>query len=67
VSGLTAIPQFHELNPGMRVVVMSGSAHDETASDAIAAGAAAYLEKGPLEEGLVQTLVAVGRERQTAG
>jgi DNA-binding NarL/FixJ family response regulator len=60
-SGTSAIPHFHGLNPKIRVVVMSGSAREETAQDALDAGAAAYLEKGPLEEELVQTLLRVGR------
>ena len=60
-SGIAAIPRLHELNPRLRVVVMSGSGRDETADDAFAAGASAYLEKGPLEDALVTTLLEVGR------
>jgi DNA-binding NarL/FixJ family response regulator len=60
-SGIIAIPRLHALNPNLRIVVMSGSGRDETAKDAFAAGASAYLEKGPLDDSLVATLLEVGR------
>ena len=62
LSGIGAIPQLHARNPALRVIVMSGSVHDETSEDALGAGAAAYVEKGPLGDDLVERILAVGRE-----
>src|SRR5579884_2682146 len=62
ISGIGAIPKLHARNAALRVIVMSGSVHDETSDDAFAAGAAAYVEKGPLGEELVERILVVGRE-----
>lgn len=59
LSGIGAIRRLHALNPALRVIVMSGSVHEESAEDALAAGAAAYVEKGPLGEELVERILEV--------
>jgi DNA-binding NarL/FixJ family response regulator len=62
--GIEATRRLLALDPRLRVVVMSGSGHDLVARNALAAGAAAYLEKGAIHDTLVETLVSVGRRRR---
>jgi two-component system NarL family response regulator len=61
LDGIAATKQLLELDPALRIVVMSGSGYDTAARSAIAAGAADYVEKGALHETLVATLFAAAR------
>jgi DNA-binding NarL/FixJ family response regulator len=45
-SGLEALPDVREAAPGARVIVYSGFARGVVADEAMALGAAGYLEKG---------------------
>jgi DNA-binding NarL/FixJ family response regulator len=64
--GLEGTRRLREFDPSLQVVVMSGSGFDLVATDALAAGAAAYLEKGDLHETLVATLISVGRRQHAS-
>lgn len=46
MDGLQAIPQIKVASPGTRIVVLSGFEETVMASEALARGADAYLEKG---------------------
>jgi DNA-binding NarL/FixJ family response regulator len=59
-SGIEATKRLHELNPGIRVLIMSGSGFDRAADDAMAAGADRYLEKGALHDDLIEAIVDAG-------
>jgi DNA-binding NarL/FixJ family response regulator len=58
IGGLEVTRRLRGQNPDLRVVVMSGSGHDRTAGDALAAGAAAYLQKGALHDDLIRSILA---------
>jgi DNA-binding NarL/FixJ family response regulator len=61
IDGIAATKRLLELQPRLRIVVMSGSGFNVPAENAIAAGASAYLEKGALHETLVTTLLSAAR------
>lgn len=61
MSGIDATEQLLLRNPALCVVVMSGSGYDQTPRDALACGAAAYLQKGCLQDELVQTILSAAR------
>jgi signal transduction histidine kinase len=46
LNGMEALVQIRTANPDTKVVMLSGYAHDQAAADALALGAAAYVEKG---------------------
>lgn len=54
--GLAAIPGMRAAAPGVQILGLSGYAADRVAQDMLAAGAAAYLEKGA-DPGTIQQLV----------
>lgn len=61
-SGLTLIPRLLEINPGCRIVVLTGYASIATAVDAIKLGAVQYLAK-PVE---VEAVLAAFADRPQA-
>jgi DNA-binding NarL/FixJ family response regulator len=61
-SGIEATKRLRQLNPALRVLIMSGSGFDRAADDAFEAGAVAYLEKGALHEELIEAIVAAGAD-----
>lgn len=64
LDGMEAIPRIRRCAPGARVVVLSGFASDRMASDAVAAGAAAFLEKQQRPDELVASLLHTWRTTQ---
>jgi DNA-binding NarL/FixJ family response regulator len=56
-NGIEATKRLRQLNPALRVLIMSGSGFDRAADDALAAGADAYLEKGALHDDLIDAIV----------
>ena len=66
-SGIEATKRLRILNPGIRVLIMSGSGLDRASDDALAAGADRYLEKGGLHQDLIEAIVGAGeRGRATS-
>ena len=65
-NGLEATKRLRQLNPAVRVLIMSGSGFDRAADDALDAGAVAYLEKGALHEELIDAIVAAGAQGKAA-
>jgi len=61
VDGVQVMRSLRCRNPGLRVVIMSGSGHDSAAADALADGAHAYLEKGALHDHIAETIVSAMR------
>jgi DNA-binding NarL/FixJ family response regulator len=59
-NGIEATKRLRQLNSGIRVMIMSGSGFDRAASDALAAGADRYLEKGGLHHDLIEAIVDAG-------
>jgi DNA-binding NarL/FixJ family response regulator len=60
MAGTDATRKLRQLNPVLRVLVMSGSGFQSASTDALAAGADAYLEKGALHDDLLEAIVAAG-------
>lgn len=56
LSGLEALPQLRVAAPDARIVVFSGFAGETVADEAIALGAASYLEKGADPDAIVATI-----------
>lgn len=55
--GLSALPELRRVAPGARIVVFSGFAGAAVAEEAIALGAASYLEKGADPLTIVATIL----------
>ena len=67
-SGIEATKRLRELNPAIRILIMSGSGIDRASDDALAAGADRYLEKGGLHHDLIEAIVDAGqRGREVEG
>jgi DNA-binding NarL/FixJ family response regulator len=64
-SGIEATRELRRRNPGIRVLIMSGSGFDRAADDALAAGADKYLEKGALHQDLIEAIVDAGERART--
>jgi signal transduction histidine kinase/integral membrane sensor domain MASE1 len=65
MDGLQALEQIRERVPDAKVVVLSGYGRDQVAQQAIALGAAAYVEKGGSLGKLLMVLREVGPQRAT--
>jgi DNA-binding NarL/FixJ family response regulator len=65
-SGIEAMRMLHDLQPTLRVLIMSGSGYEGAAAKAVAAGADAYLEKGGLHRDLIQAIVDAGERSRTS-
>jgi signal transduction histidine kinase len=57
--GLQALPEIRQVAPEAKVVVLSGLNAIDSAAEAMAAGANAYLEKGVSANDVIKTLTAV--------
>ena len=64
LSGMEAIPRIRSCAPGARVVVVSGYAPDRMGSQAVAVGAAAFLEKQQRPRELVASLLQTWKSTQ---
>ncbi|WP_354701099.1 response regulator transcription factor [Paraconexibacter sp. AEG42_29] len=62
VDGLQATPRIIAASPGTRVIGLSGFSSEQVADQMLAAGAAAYLEKGVDLDVIVATVVRVATE-----
>jgi DNA-binding NarL/FixJ family response regulator len=59
--GVETAQQLRAVRPDAQVILVSGSDADELRPAATAAGAAGYVTKGRLDEGLVETIVELVR------
>ena len=66
MDGLTALRYLRADHPQVKVVVLSGYGHDQAGAEAVAAGAAAYVEKGGSTRQLVRMLRDLFPERLAA-
>jgi DNA-binding NarL/FixJ family response regulator len=64
-NGIEATKRLRQLNPDLRVLIMSGSGFDRASDAALAAGAVAYLEKGALHEDLIDAIVDAAKQPRT--
>ena len=64
-SGIEATKRLRELNPDLRVLIMSGSGFDRASDEALSAGADQYLEKGALHHDLIEAIVQAGERGRT--